>query len=289
MTIIEAQQELVQRLSTIYDKREASNIADMVMENLTGYTKSQRVVHKASALPAEKFQAFEKCMVALEQHKPIQYVLNEAWFFGMKFYVDENVLIPRPETEELVNWVIEEIQSSESIGWSGRLIILDVGTGSGCIPISLKKAIPKAEVWGCDISDQALNVARINAATLDHLVDFQGLDFLDPIQRNQLPHVNILVSNPPYVPEKDKDSMQPNVLQYEPHLALFVPNNDALIFYRAIAEFGHQRMNKDGIIFVEIHEDLAAQLIDLFSQSGYSRIEVRRDLQGKERMMKVQW
>ena len=289
MTIIEAQQELVQRLSTIYDKREASNIADMVMENLTGYTKSQRFVHKASALPVEKFQAFEKCMVALEQHKPIQYVLNEAWFFGMKFYVDENVLIPRPETEELVNWVIEEIQRSESIGWSGRLIILDVGTGSGCIPISLKKAIPKAEVWGCDISDQALNVARINAATLDHLVDFQGLDFLEPIQRNQLPHVNILVSNPPYIPEKDKDSMQPNVLQYEPHLALFVPNNDALIFYRAIAEFGQHRMNKDGIIFVEIHEDLAVQLTDLFSQRGYSRIEVRRDLQGKERMMKVQW
>jgi len=200
MTINEAQQELIQRLSSIYDKREASNIADMVMENLSGYTKSQRVIYRTTSLPTEKFQLFEKYIEELEHHKPIQYVLNETWFSGMKFYVDENVLIPRPETEELVNWVIEEIHSAESIGWSGRLIILDVGTGSGCIPISIKKAIPKAEVWGCDVSDQALNVARINAATLNHVVDFQGLDFLDHIQRNQLPNVNILVSNPPYVP-----------------------------------------------------------------------------------------
>lgn len=289
MTIIEAQQELIQRLTPIYDKREARNIADMVMESITGYKKSERIIHKTSSLNNELSERLEKYIIDLEKQKPVQYVLKEAWFYGMNFYVDENVLIPRPETEELVNWVVEEIHSSESVGWNRRTIILDVGTGSGCIPISLKKAIPSTEVWGCDVSELALNVARINSAKLGHLVDFQGLDFLDPVQRNQLPHVNILVSNPPYVPEKDKESMHPNVLKYEPHIALFVPDNDPLIFYRAIADFGLHRMHKDGIIFIEIHEDLAPALEDLFTSSGYSRIEVRRDMQGKERMMKIQW
>ena len=289
MTISEAQQQLIQRLSPIYDKREAGNIADLVMESVTGYKKSERVIHKTSRLNNELAERLEKYTVDLEQQKPVQYVLKEAWFYGMNFYVDENVLIPRPETEELVNWVVEEIHSSESVGWNRRTIILDVGTGSGCIPVSLKKAIPSAELWGCDVSELALNVARFNSAKLGHLVDFQGLNFLDPVQRNQLPHVNILVSNPPYVPEKDKNSMQPNVLKYEPHIALFVPDNDPLIFYRAIADFGHHRMQKDGIIFVEIHEDLAVPLTELFTSAGYSRIEVKRDMQGKERMMKVKW
>jgi len=289
MTIIEAQQQLIQRLSPIYDKREAGNIADMVMESVTGYKKSERVIHKTSSLDNELSERLEKYIIDLEQQKPVQYVLKEAWFYGMNFYVDENVLIPRPETEELVNWVVKEIHSSESVGWNRRTIILDVGTGSGCIPVSLKKAIPSAELWGCDVSELALNVARINSAKLGHLVDFQGLDFLDPVQRNQLPHVNILVSNPPYVPEKDKESMQPNVVKYEPHIALFVPDNDPLIFYRSIADFGNHRMHKDGIIFVEIHEDLASPLREIFRSAGYSRIELRRDMQGKERMMKVQW
>ncbi len=289
MTIIEAQQLLIQRLSPIYDKREAGNIADMVMESVTGYKNSERIIHKTSRLNNELSERLEKYLIDLEQQKPVQYVLKEAWFYGMNFYVDENVLIPRPETEELVNWVVEEIHSSESVGWNRRTIILDVGTGSGCIPVSLKKAIPSAELWGCDLSELALNVARFNSAKLGHLVDFQGLDFLNHVQRNQLPHVNILVSNPPYVPEKDKDSMQPNVLKYEPHIALFVPDNDPLIFYRAIADFGHHRMRKDGIIFVEIHEDLAVPLTELFTSAGYSSIEVKRDMQGKERMMKVKW
>ena len=289
MTIIEAQQLLIQRLSPIYDKREAGNIADIVMESVTGYKKSERVIHKTSRLSNELSERLEKYLIDLEQQKPVQYVLKEAWFYGMNFYVDENVLIPRPETEELVNWVVEEIHSSESVGWNRRTIILDVGTGSGCIPVSLKKAIPSAELWGCDLSELALNVARFNSAKLGHLVDFQGLDFLNHVQRNQLPHVNILVSNPPYVPEKDMESMQPNVLKFEPHIALFVPDNDPLIFYRAIADFGHHRMHKDGIIFVEIHEDLAVPLTELFTSAGYSSIEVKRDMQGKERMMKVKW
>ena len=289
MTIGEAQQELISRLSSVYEKREAANIADLVMEYVTGFTKSERVIQRSDSMDEERAGQLELFINALEQHKPVQYVLNQAWFFGMKFFVDENVLIPRPETEELVHWVINEINISESVGWQDRLIILDVGTGSGCIPVSLKKAIPRAELWGCDIDEQALNVARLNSARLDYLVDFQGLDFLDPTQRNQLPYVNILVSNPPYIPERDKAEMSPNVLKYEPHKALFVPDNDPLVFYRAIADFGHKRMHKDGIIFVEIHENLSSLLNELFRKAGYSRIEIKRDMQGKERMMKIEW
>ncbi|RYZ18488.1 MAG: peptide chain release factor N(5)-glutamine methyltransferase, partial [Chitinophagaceae bacterium] len=234
-------------------------------------------------------------------HEPVHYVLNKAWFYGMELYVDKAVLIPRPETEELVHWIINDVKASGIAVFdqntlksdaTTKLKILDIGTGSGCIALALKKEIPKAEVWGCDVSEEALNVARRNGSTLDIRVDFQGINFLDEVQQKSLPTVNIIVSNPPYIPLKDLATMQPNVVDFEPHTALFVPDNDALIFYKAIAAFAKKRLYTNGTIYLETHEDLGAAVVELFRGEGFASVEIKKDMQGKERMVKVvngQW
>ncbi|MFI5133915.1 MAG: peptide chain release factor N(5)-glutamine methyltransferase, partial [Chitinophagales bacterium] len=272
---------LLNQLRSIYPEGEAAQITDWVMEYLTGSKKAERMIYKNAAITHEEEMQLKRYTERLLQHEPVQYVLNEAWFCGMKFYVDKNVLIPRPETEELVEWAVNEVGSMKY-----DVRILDVGTGSGCIAIALKNKLPEAEVWGCDISDEALLVARKNADNLNALVDFVPLDFLDDNQWKQLPNVDILVSNPPYVPEKDKEQMQPNVLNYEPSSALFVPDNDPLIFYKAIAEFGKQKLNANGVIYVEIHESIGETVTQLFKSKGYST-ELRKDMQGKDRMLRA--
>ena len=168
-----------------------------------------------------------------------------------------------------------------------QLKILDVGTGSGCIALALKKTMPLAEVWGCDVSEEALNVARRNGSALDIRVDFQGLNFLDFAQQKHLPTVDIAVSNPPYIPFREKDGMEPNVVAHEPHTALFVPDNDALVFYKALAQFGKHRLYKNGRIYAEIHEDLGKAVVALFWQEGFTDVELRKDLQGKDRMVRI--
>lgn len=168
-----------------------------------------------------------------------------------------------------------------------QLKILDVGTGSGCIALALKKEMPKAELWGCDISEEALNVARRNGSALDIRVDFQGLNFLDEAQQKLLPTVDIIVSNPPYVPLKDKGQMHLNVVDHEPHTALFVPDNNALVFYKAIADFAKKRLYEGGSIYMEIHEGLGSEVARLFRQKDYANVELRKDMQGKERMVKA--
>ena len=147
--------------------------------------------------------------------------------------------------------------------------------------------MPKAEVWGCDISEEALNVARRNGSALNIRVDFQGLNFLDEAQQKLLPTVNIIVSNPPYIPLKDKEQMNANVVDHEPHTALFVPDNDALIFYKALAQFGKKRLYENGSIYMEIHEELANDVLNLFKENGYSNVELKKDMQGKDRMIKA--
>lgn len=281
MTLQEAGQHLAQQLSAVYEGREAANIADWVMEHLTGYKKIDRVMHKQAALGPEKQQLLERYTKELLMHKPVQYVLNEAWFCGMKLYVDENVLIPRPETEELVEWIFETHKA--------RLInkILDVGTGSGCIPVALKKKMPFCELYGCDVSKEALHVAQRNAADQQTVINFFQLDFLDKNERERIPSMDILVSNPPYVPLKDKITMSDNVVQYEPHLALFVQDDDPLIFYRALMEFAQAKLASAGSVYVEIHEDLAAGVQELFHAHGFTRTAVRKDMQGKDRMIRA--
>jgi release factor glutamine methyltransferase len=305
MTIHEAQQQLLFKLYDIYDSREAAAIANLVMENITEWRKIDRVVNKNVPLSLPKIELLKKYTKELLSHKPVQYVLHEAWFAGMKLYVDENVLIPRPETEELVDWIVKEVRSQETGdgkpmtdgGWqvAGKqftihhspFTILDIGTGSGCISIALKKKLPHAEIYSCDISEDALTVARRNA--IDHNADvhFVQLDFLNEDQRDALPRVDLIVSNPPYIPIKDKQTMMPNVTEHEPHLALFVADNSPLVFYESIADFAEQKLAVNGKIFVEMHEEQSAHVKKLFSFRGFSGIEIKKDMQSKERMLKA--
>jgi release factor glutamine methyltransferase len=281
MTMQEATYFLLKRLRSIYPEEEASQITDWVMESLTGSKKTERMLYKNAVITDKEESELQELTERLIQHEPVQYVLNETWFCGLKFYVDKNVLIPRPETEELVEWIIANCKFPID-----KLKILDIGSGSGCIPIALKRKLRKAEVWSCDISEAALMVAKKNANDLGVEVNFFQLDFLDKDQRQKLSSFDIIVSNPPYVPEKDKEQMQPNVLKYEPATALFVPDDDPLVFYKAIADFGKHHLNKNGTIYAEIHESIGNAVAQLFQSHDYT-IELKKDMQGKERMLKA--
>jgi release factor glutamine methyltransferase len=296
MKIGEAERYIKEQLSGIYDDSEAQSIASLALEHISSFDPSERLLKKEELLSPAQLEQLQKALQRLQQHEPIQYVMNKAWFYGMELFVDKAVLIPRPETEELVDWIVKDVKASgkdvfhrkpAEADETNKLKILDVGTGSGCIALALKKTMPKAEVWGCDISEEALNVARRNGSSLDIRVDFQGIDFLDLAQQKQLPAVDIIVSNPPYIPFNNKEQMHPNVVEHEPHTALFVPDNDPLIFYKALAQFSRHRLYENGSIYMEIHEDLGNDVITLFKQEGYGNVELRKDMQGKERMVKV--
>lgn len=290
MTIQQAQQQLKVQLQSIYDAREAANIANWVMEHVTGLERVDRLLRQYDPLTPAQEGALNKYTTALLDHVPVQYVLHEAWFYGLKLYVDEQVLIPRPETEELVEWVVEEyrIQNSAYRIQNTEYSILDIGTGSGCIPIALKKQLAAATVYACDVSEGTLQVAQRNAEALHVSVQFFLLDFLEPANWASLPEVNILVSNPPYIPLKDKATMQKNVLRYEPHLALFVENDDPLLFYRHLAMFAQQKLLPCGSIYAEIHEDLGPATEALFREYGFADTVIRKDMQGKDRMIRAQ-
>jgi release factor glutamine methyltransferase len=287
MTVQEATYTLLNKLGSIYDKSETSQITDWVMENITGSKKAERMMYKNEALTSKEEILLTQYTERLMQHEPVQYVLGESWFCGLKFYVDKNVLIPRPETEELVEWIGSEVRSmrSEVRTENPTVSIFDIGTGSGCIPISLKNKYPNAEVWACDISKEALAVAKKNAGALGTEIKFKQLDILDSEAWGQLPLFDIIVSNPPYIPEADKQTIHNNVLAHEPHLALFVPDNDALKFYRAIVLFGKSHLKKGGQLYFEIHENIGEAIMELLQWEGYTA-ELKKDMQQKDRMIK---
>lgn len=282
MTIQQAYQQLLLQLYDLYNDREAANITDWVIEHVTGQRKIDRVTHTGLPVNNAQQERLKHITEKLLQNTPVQYVLNECWFAGMKFYVDERVLIPRPETEELVEWITEEIAGRKHEVRN----ILDIGTGSGCIPVVLKKKAPTVKVKAIDVSEGALNVAIKNAMTLAAQVYFVRLDFLDEGTWKDLGKFDIIVSNPPYVKLSEACTMNANVLQYEPHLALFVPDEDALIFYRKIAAFAKSHLEPGGAVFLEINEALGKELMELFTSQGY-RAELKKDMQGKERMIKA--
>jgi release factor glutamine methyltransferase len=219
----------------------------------------------------------------LLQHRPVQYVLGEAWFANMPFYVNESVLIPRPETEELTNLIVQETKYRLP---DAR--VLDIGSGSGCIPIALKKQLPQSRITSVDISAAALEVAKRNASALNAAVVFMQMDFLDKKASATLPLFNIIAGNPPYVKTSESASIHKNVLEYEPHTALFVPDNDVLIFYNAIAQFGLQHLHTGGKIYVEINETLGKETAALFEHYGY-QTDLKQDLQGKDRIIKAEY
>jgi release factor glutamine methyltransferase len=296
MKLQEAETWIKKDLVGIYDEGEASNIAGLVIEHVSGHERNKWLLVRDVELESAQQENLSHIIQRLREHEPIQYIMHKTWFYGMELYVDKNVLIPRPETEELVDWIVKDVKVSgldvfqkrmNEADETTKLKILDVGTGSGCIALALKNTMPKAEVWGCDISDSALNVARRNGSQLNIRVDFQSVNFLDVAQQKHLPSVDILVSNPPYVPFKDKEQMRPNVIQYEPHTALFVEDHDPLIFYKALLQFTKHRLHQNGKVYMEIHEDLSEEVSSLFRAENFAT-EIRKDMQGKNRMVKAQ-
>ena len=283
MTVDEAYKGLFTPLKNIYEEREAANIADWVFESITGINRLKRVTGRSGNLEDTKTKILQNCLARLMNHEPVQYVLNEAWFFKMKLYVNEHVLIPRPETEELVEWIIDDIQGSKVIRGDNK-IILDIGSGSGCIAIALKKELTKATIYSIDISEPALNVARQNAENQHVKINFLQLDFLKEAHWNRLLSFDFMISNPPYIPENEKIKLDKNVVGHEPHLALFVEDTDPFIFYKKIIAFAGTHLQPGGKIYVEVHEDYSGEISDLFLKAGYKPV-TKKDLHGRNRMI----
>ena len=280
MTVQEAYKTLLFQLFEIYSNREATLIANLVIENITGLSKIDRIINKDFRLTELENATLLNLTEKLLSHIPVQYVINECWFGSNKFYVDENVLIPRPETEELIEWITDDIKKSGE-----NVKILDIGTGSGCIPITLKSKYPKSEISALDISESALIVAAKNAENLNTTINFIHTDFLN--EKNwDIGQFDIIVSNPPYIKASEKEEMQKNVVYYEPHLALFVEDDDPLLFYRKIAKFGIEHLRKNGNIYVEINESLGQETRNCFESFNYA-VELKKDLQNKDRMIKA--
>ncbi len=279
MTINTAYQQLLYQLYALYDNREAANIANLVIDYITGQKRIDRILYKNIPLSNEQELQLIIFTNQLLQHQPVQYVLNEAWFAGMRFYVDDSVLIPRPETEELV-----ELISNFKFRISNSLQILDVGTGSGCIPIALKKKLPNANITSIDISDKALDIAKKNAVVLQADILFKQVNFLDETSWDDLGQFDGIVSNPPYIKQSESSTMSMHVTAYEPSIALFVADDDALIFYKKIAIFGLQHLIELGQIFVEINETLGNETKSMFNSYGY-KTELKKDLQGRDRLI----
>lgn len=270
--------ELKAALATLYDDAEASAIAHEALRHITGLDRLSRLSQKHQTLTAAQAADFSRMKRALQRGEPLQYAIGMAHFMGRDFKVTAAVLIPRPETEELVQWILQEEKCSN---------LLDVGTGSGCIAVSLALALPGCAVQAIDISADALSIAEENAERLGARVAFQLSDFLEKASREALGSFDVIVSNPPYIPEAERATLHANVREYEPGIALFVPSDDALLFYRAIADYGKQHLSAAGRIYCELHRDYAEDTAALFRQQGYAEVTLRKDLHGNLRMLRA--
>lgn len=263
---------------SVYEEREARSYTAVVCEGRLGMRFTDVIVEPAA--PCPDHEELPQILAAIRDHCPAQYITGFAWFLDRKFAVREGVLIPRPETEELVRMITDRYR-----GRSG-LRVLDVGTGSGCIAVTLAAEMKQAKVVAVDVSESALEVARENARRHRVSVDFVRCDML---QEGPSGHFDLIVSNPPYVTLQEKDEMRPNVLRYEPHRALFVPDDDPLVFYRAIAEYGCRSLNPGGMLWFELNERYGSEVASLLEQSGYSEVTVHEDMFGKQRMAEAVW
>ena len=263
-------------LKDLYSPDEISSLTRLILEKEFAIPFADILACKFNHLSDAEMQKLTEIVGKLKNSEPIQYILGETDFFGLAFYVNGSVLIPRPETEELVQWVLESAENKP-------MKILDIGTGSGCIAVTLAKKLPSAEVHAWDISEDALEVARKNAERNGVKVIFVKRDMLlEPVSDEKF---DIIVSNPPYVTEVEKTEMQENVLNFEPHLALFVPDDNALVFYEKIADFALTNLNKGGQLFFEINRAKGADIARLLEEKGFKNIELRKDISGNERMV----
>ncbi len=295
MTNKEIYRFYLQQLQALYSPNEACTITDWVFQKIAGLNRAEIIKNPANPINPEISGKLDDCFFALLQHKPVQYVLGEAWFYKMKLKVNDKVLIPRPETEELVYLVIDEWQKGDrkkEIAQNSKdrqilptLSVIDIGTGSGCIAIAIKKNLPESTMLAIDVSEGALSVAKENANFHEAMIEFKQFNFLDETSWEALPVFDIIISNPPYIPINEKGKLDKNVTAFEPHTALFVPDNNPFLFYEKIAAFGEKHLNLNGKIYVEIHEDFALEISQIFDKN-YT-VDIRKDIFGKERMLKV--
>jgi release factor glutamine methyltransferase len=305
--------QFIQELSPIYDAVEAESFFYLILEEKQKLKRIDLALNPDLKFSLEEIQFWNSILEQLKQEIPIQYLLGKTSFYGSNFEVNPAVLIPRPETEELVEWIIQstrnEVRGTKSEAGrlkfeegSRKITILDIGTGSGCIAISLAKHMPNAQVFAIDVSEKALATAQKNAVKNQVQVHFIKADILKTDDLEKLPTVipslsrdhfplptyfDIIVSNPPYVRELEKQEIKKNVLDNEPHLALFVKDNDALVFYRKIAELAQKSLELDGQLFFEINQYLGKETFDLLERMNFKNIELRKDIYGNDRMMKA--
>lgn len=266
-------------LSPFYAEGEASAMAKWISSDILHLSTMELYTGKDMNFSTKAWKEVEDILARLKQREPLQYILQEAPFCGLSFHVEKGVLIPRPETEELVEWIVSDCQKA------GKVRILDIGTGSGCIPVALAERLPEAEVASCDISAEALRVAAANVKRYGDKVTLFQADIL----QDELPdcQVDVLVSNPPYITDSERKDMEANVLDWEPELALFVPDADPLRFYRRIAQKGLDWLTEGGALYFEINRAYGAETLRMLEECGYLDIALRKDLSGNDRMIKA--
>jgi release factor glutamine methyltransferase len=275
--------DLVSELEGIYSQDEAVNIMRLVFQEKLGMSRVQLAMQKQFELDDKNktivFEIAEKLM----EGQPVQQLIGNVHFLSTRLRVNKNVLIPRPETEELVQWIVQENKEKEEI------MVLDIGTGSGCIAISLAQSLTEASVSALDISQPALELARINSIANNTSVDFMNMDILNEENWKRLKFFDIIVSNPPYVSESEKNNMHVNVLKHEPHEALFVPDSNPLLFYSRISEMATRHLAKSGRLYFEINESYGSEVKKLLRQKGFKEIKLKKDISGKDRMVRAVW
>ena len=268
-------------LKGIHDENEVESFFFILTEYLHNLKRIDLALNPSFEISEAEVQKWESIISELKTEKPIQYIIGETWFYDSKFYVNEHTLIPRPETEELVDWIFATEKKNDK---KEKLTILDIGTGTGCIPISLKKNLPQAEVSAIDVSEEALKVAQRNALENKVEINFILQNILEIEDLKQ--QFDIIVSNPPYVRNMEKQEIKKNVLAFEPHLALFVEDNDALLFYRKIAQLALKSLTPNGLLFFEINQYLGKETVELLENLGFKNIELKKDIYGNDRMIK---
>lgn len=284
MQLKELKTQFVTELSGVYPSEEVQSFFTILSEYILKYTRLDTVLKAAEIISEENHQQFQKAIVRLKKFEPIQYIIGETEFYGLPFKVTPATLIPRPETEELVQWIVDECKI---VGFNESIRMLDMGTGSGCIAIALAKNLPQAHLSALDFSPAALEVAQENAEVNQVAVTFFKWDILKGDELSGT--YDLMVSNPPYVRELEKKMMQPNVLSFEPKSALFVSDSDPLLFYRKIAELAIQHLTANGRLFFEINEYLSKELTNLLESMGFSEISVKKDIFDKDRMLSCRW
>lgn len=270
----------IEKLLPLYDVLEAESFFYIILEDFHQMKRIDLALNPIFVFSEDEVAKWNSVLEKLEKEIPIQYILGNAHFYGLEFEVNENTLIPRPETEELVEWIIKNNSKIEGFK---DLKILDIGTGSGCIAISLAKNLPNAKVFAIDVSEKALETAKKNALKNETEVTFLLKNILETEDLEE--QFDIIVSNPPYVRNLEKEEIKKNVLEYEPHLALFVEDNDALIFYRKISELAQKNLIENGQLYFEINQYLGAEMIDLLEAKNFATIELRKDIYENDRMI----